>query len=123
MQDIFLVSFGAALGANIRFKVYKKFEQLNLSKHSCILTINTFGSFFLGFFLSILPKIRAYDFSHQLVLFLLIGFLSSFSTFSSFMYDLFDAVWKLDFFRALNLFLISLVLGIIALAFGLFLGN
>tara|TARA_B100000965_G_C19235338_1_gene601961 strand:- start:191 stop:565 length:375 start_codon:yes stop_codon:yes gene_type:complete len=123
VQDIFWVSLGAVLGANARFNIYTKFEQFNLSKYSSILIINTSGSFFLGLFLSILPKIRAYDFSHQLVLFLLIGFLSSFSTFSSFVYDLFEVCMKLEFFRALNIFFTSLILGIIALAFGLFFGN
>ena len=41
MSDILLVSIGAMLGANIRFKILNKLVNLNLSKDSLILIINT----------------------------------------------------------------------------------
>ena len=123
MQDILLVTFGAILGANIRFLIFKRFEKLNLSKYISVLIINTFSSFMLGLFLSILPKISAYDFSDKLVLFFSIGCLGSLSTFSTFAHDLFEICLKLKFLKAINLFIFSLALGITALAFGLFLGN
>ena len=123
MKDIFLVSFGSLLGANLRFLVYNKLKQINLSSDFSILIINTFSSFFLGFFVSILPKISSYNFSNQLVLFFSIGFLGSLSTFSTFVYDLFEFSLQLKFSRALKLFLISLPLGILALASGLFFAN
>ena len=118
-----MVSFGAVLGANTRFILFKKFESLNINKHITILTVNTLASFFLGLFISILPRVSADKFSNQLVLLFSIGFLGSLSTFSTFIYDLFDMTLKLNFFRAINLFLISLAYGIIALAFGFFLGK
>tara|TARA_B100000945_G_scaffold281297_1_gene248907 strand:+ start:361 stop:732 length:372 start_codon:yes stop_codon:yes gene_type:complete len=123
MEDILLVSFGAILGVNSRFIIYKKFEKLNISKYLSIVTINTFASFLLGLFLSFSPKISSFNFSYQLVLFCSIGFLGSLSTFSTFVYDLFDISLQLNFFKALKLVFISLVLAIIALAFGLSLGN
>ena len=123
MSDILLVSIGAILGANIRFKILNKLANLNLSKDSLILIINTFASFGLGLFFSLIEHFRTFTYYYQLILFFSIGFFGSLSTFSSFIYDLFDLCLKLKFFRALKLFIISASIGIIAFAFGFFLGN
>ena len=118
MNEIFFVSLGAILGANLRFKLYNKLKSLNLNKYFLFLIINTFASFFLGLFLSLLEHLSSFIYSYQLVLFFSIGFLGSLSTFSSFVYDLFDLCLQLKFSRALKLFIISSSLGIIAFAFG-----
>ena len=123
MSDILLVSIGAILGANIRFKIHNKLANLNLSKYLLILIVNAFASFGLGLFFSLIEHFRTFTYYYQLILFFSIGFFGSLSTFSSFAYDLFDLCLKLEFFRALKLFFISLSVGIIAFAFGLFLGN
>ena len=123
INEIFFVSLGALLGANIRFQISNNFEKrLNLTKDISILIINTFASFGLGLFLSIMDQFR-FIYSYQIVLFFSIGFLGSLSTFSSFVYDLFDLCLQLKFSRALKLFIISSSLGIIAFAFGFLLGN
>ncbi len=121
--DIISVSIGAVFGVNLRFIIYKKFKEININGHHIILTINTFSSFLLGLFISILPRIRFLTFSSQLVLFFIIGFLGSLSTFSTFVYDLFYLALKFNIFKALKLFTFSFSLGIIALAFGSLLGN
>ena len=123
MAEILFVSFGAILGANIRFKIHNKLEKINLSKDFPILIVNIFASFCLGLFLSLEEQLRALTYYYQLVLFFSIGFLGSLSTFSSFVYELFDLCLQLKFFRALNLFIISASIGIIAFALGIFLGN
>ena len=123
MAEILLVSVGAILGSNIRFKIHNKLEKINLSKDFIILIINTFASFGLGLFLSLVEQFRAFAYYYQLVLFFSIGFFGSLSTFSSFVYDLFDLCLQFKFFRALKLFFISLSVGIIAFAFGFFLSN
>tara|TARA_B100000214_G_C23784492_1_gene542939 strand:- start:197 stop:571 length:375 start_codon:yes stop_codon:yes gene_type:complete len=123
MQDIILVSFGAILGSNLRFIIYETLEKYKLNNNLRILFVNTFASFFLGFFLSIIPQVGSLDFSYQLVLFFLIGFLGSFSTFSTFVYDLFVLLLQSNFFQALKLFVTSIALGIIAIAFGFYLGT
>ena len=123
MSEILFVCIGAILGANIRFEIQKKLANLNLSKDFLILIINTFASFSLGLFLSLVEQFRAFNYYYQLVLFFSIGFFGSLSTFSSFIYDLFDLCLQLKFFRALKLFFISVSVGIIAFAFGFFLGN
>ena len=123
MSEILFVSIGAILGANSRFRIHNKLAKLNLNKYSLILIINTFASFSLGLFLSLVEQFRAFDYYYELLLFFSIGFFGSLSTFSSFIYDLFDLCLQLKFFRALKLFFISVSVGIIAFAFGFFLGN
>jgi CrcB protein len=124
IADIFFVSLGATLGANTRFRISKKSERVNLSKHFSILIINTFSSFCLGLFLCFLEKSSSFIYSYQLALFFAIGFLGSLSTFSTFIYDLFDlACLQFKFSRAFNLFIISSSLGILAFAFGFLVGN
>ena len=123
MSEILFVSIGAILGANIRFKIHNKLVNLNLRKGFLILIINTFASFWLGLFLSLVEPFRAFTYYHQLILFFSIGFFGSLSTFSSFVYDLFDLCLQCKYFKALKLFFISACIGIIAFAFGFFLGN
>ena len=118
-----MVSCGAAFGANSRFIIYKKLEKINVSKNTIILIINSFSAFCLGFFLSMIDQIGFPNFSYRLVLFFLIGFLGSLSTFSTLVYDLYELILKIKYLRALRLFIISLALGVTALAIGLFLGN
>ena len=123
MSEIFFISLGAILGANTRFKIHSKLENLNIRKDFLILIINTFASFSLGLFLSTIEQLGSISYSYQLISFFSIGFLGSLSTFSSFVCDLFDLCLQLKFARALKLFLISLSFGIIAFTFGLLLGN
>ena len=120
-SDVILVSLGAILGANIRFIIFEKFERLNISKNSIILVINTFSSFLLGLFLSILSKIDYLTYSYQLGIFFLIGLLGSLSTFSTFIYDLYELFIQLKFDRALKLFIISLTSGVLSFTVGFFL--
>ena len=123
MSEFFLVSLGAIFGANARFIIFRKFEKLNLNKYYSTLLINTLSSFFLGVFLSFLEKISSFIYIYQLGLFFSIGFLGSFSTFSTFVANLYDLFLQLRFSMALILFTISSSLGIISFAFGFLLGN
>ena len=123
MIEVLFVSLGAILGANTRFEISKKLEKLNLSNDFAILIINTFASFCLGLFLSSIELFGSFIYSYQLVLFFSIGFLGSLSTFSSFVYDLFDLCSQSKFFRVLNLFVISICLGIISFVVGFLLAN
>ena len=123
MVEIFFVSLGSILGANTRFEFQNKLEKFNLGNGFVILIINTFASFFLGLFLSIIGKFSSFNYSNQLVLFFSIGFLGSLSTFSSFVYELFDLCMQLKFLKALKVSISSLSLGIISFALGFVLVN
>ena len=123
MVEIFFVSLGSMLGANTRFEFQNKLEKFHLGNGLVILIINTFASFSLGLFLSILEKFSSFNYSYQLVLFFSIGFLGSLSTFSSFVYELFDLCMQLKFLKALKVSISSVSLGIISFAFGFLLVN
>ena len=123
LKDVLLIAFGAALGANTRFIIYQKLEKINLSNNHIILVINTFSSFLLGLFLSFSSKIDSLTYSYQSELFFSIGLLGSLSTFSTFIYDLYNLFIKLEFYRALRLFTISLTLGILSFAAGFLIRN
>ena len=117
-EDVILISLGAILGANTRFLIYKKLNKLNISKNIIILLINIFSSFSLGLFLSILSQAGSESDYYKLVLFFSIGLLGSLSTFSSFIYDLYDLLVKFKFYNAFQLFIMSLTSGLLAFAVG-----
>ena len=117
-QDVIVISFGAVLGANTRFIIYKKLNKLNISKNFIVLLINIFSSFFLGLFLSISSQSDSVSYSSKLVLFFSIGLLGSLSTFSSFIYDLYGLLIKLKFYTAFKLFIIYLTSGLLAFVVG-----
>ena len=121
MYEFLFVSFGAILGANARFLILGNLKNLNLEKDVPILIINTIASFCLGLFLSIIDKFGSFIYSYQLGLLFSVGFLGSFSTFSSFIYDLFELSVEFKFYKGLKLFITSYFLGISAFAFGFFL--
>ena len=122
IQDVLLISFGAVFGVITRFIIYQKLEKINLSKNYIILFINTLSSFFLGLFFSILSHISSLSYSYYLGLFLSIGFLGSLSTFSTFIYDVYELFIRLKFYIAFKLFVISLASGVLAFALGFLLG-
>ena len=117
-QDVIVISFGAVVGANARFLIYKRLDKLFLSKNKIVLLINTSSSFLLGLFLSILSRIGSVIYAYQLALFFSIGLLGSLSTFSSFTYDLYDLFVQFKFHRAFKLFIISLACGLLAFSVG-----
>ena len=123
IKSFLLVSIGASLGSYLRFKIYKILDIIKLKNDLRILLINILASFFLGFFYSISFDNSHLSYSYQLGLFLSIGFLGSLSTFSTFIYDLFELSSKFKFSRAFLLFFFSLTLGLISLVIGSLLGS
>ena len=118
-----MVSLGAILGANTRFEITNKLKKLDLNNDFFILIINTFSSFSLGLFLALIDQLSSFIYSYKLVLFFSIGFLGSLSSFSTFVYDLFNLCLQLKFSRVFKLFIISSFLGVFAFAVGFLLGN
>ena len=120
-QDFLLITIGAIFGANARFIIYKKLYKVNFDRNSITLVINTMSSFCLGFFLSTTSHISSLNYTYKLGLFFSIGLLGSLSTFSTFIYDLYELFIALKFARAFKLFINSLILGILAFVFGILL--
>ena len=121
LQDFLFITIGAIFGANARFIIYKKLYKVNFDRNSITLVINTMSSFCLGFFLSTTSHISSLNYTYKLGLFFSIGLLGSLSTFSTFIYDLYELLIALKFARAFKLFINSLILGILAFVFGVLL--
>ena len=121
-SEVLLIGLGASFGANIRFILYNLLDQKKLSKNFIIFLINIFSCFFLGLCVSLLSNIHSLLYSYELALFFSIGLLGSLSTFSTFIYDLYCLFIQLKFFRALKLFTISLISGILFFVVGFYLG-
>lgn len=118
LQDIILIAIGAVFGVNSRFLIYQKLNEININGKFSIFLINIFSCFFLGFFISISSNVKSLNVSSQLALFFVIGFIGSLSTFSTFIYDLFELCREYKFLEALKLFIFSFSLGTSALALG-----
>ncbi len=123
MQDILLIAFGAIIGANTRYILYKKLEKMNLGENSIILLINSFASFSLGLVVSIYSQSSSLSYPEELGSFFIIGVLGSLSTFSTFIYHLYELCISFKFYRALKLYFIDLNVGILSFSFGFLLGK
>lgn len=108
-MSYFLVALGAALGAPARFLIDARFRKITDQPFG-IFAINVTGSFLIGLSLSA---------SEQWHDFIVIGFLGSFTTWSTFMLDLYLG-FELKKYKqvAINLSA-SLIFGLIAAWFGL----
>jgi len=123
LYDILLVSIGAALGVNTRFIIFKKLQRININKNIVILLINTLACLLFGAFFSALEQLNNLKFSYHIGLFVLIGFLGSLSTFSTFISDLFELLIQNKLLRGLKLFIVTIILGLVAFQLGRLIGN
>ncbi len=120
IKSLLLVSLGGILGANLRFFITQRLDDIFINQALKIVVINNLASFLLGFFFSILAKNSSLDYSYEFVLLIIIGFLGSLSTFSGFMYELF---LNYKFFKVIKTLTFSIILGLICLFAGFVLGN
>lgn len=119
MREALLVAIGAVPGAWLRFRLVNHLQPLLPRQHWATFGVNVAACFALGL-ISALE--RSCGPRPQLVLLLAVGFLGSFSTFSTFSLELLTA-WLAGARRqALALLLASLLAGPLALGLGLWIG-
>ena len=122
-KSFLIVGIGAAPGAISRMQILKKFYSYRKSYLPGILTVNTLATFFLSYILSLENQLLLNSKSQSLYLLLCVGFLGSFSTFSSLVLELYnyslDKRWK-DLFLMI---FFSISLGLIASSIGSELAN
>ncbi len=123
LQDPILIAFGAVIGANIRFLIYKKLNQIRIKNSFIILIINNLASLLLGLFLSNSAQISNFGYSYKLGLFFSIGLLGSLSTFSTFIYDLCELLIRNKLIAALKFIIISIPSGVISFMIGFQIGT
>lgn len=122
MQLVLAIAAGGALGA-----VSRHFVSGAVSKFAGIgfpfgtFTVNIFGSLLMGLLITLLA--HKIDVSNQLRSFLSVGFLGSFTTFSTYSMETVLLVERGDWTGAALYSVGSLVVGILALQAGLWLGR
>ena len=120
--NFILVSFGAALGANLRFLIITKISLFGENKAKRVLLANIISSFIIGLSFPIMLK-NNLSYNQNLTFLFLIGFIGSLSTFSTFMNDLYELIIKKNFKNSIILIFLSIFLGLIFLYMGYLLSS
>lgn len=112
--EVISFSFGALFGANSRHFIFKNLSRFNVKKENRILIINLSAAFLIG-----LSSQRKEAF----LFYFLMGFVGSFSTFSTFIYDLFEFSIKRKIKRLTSLFFFNILFGLFLTYLGYLLAN
>ena len=115
-----LVALGAVPGAWLRFRLVNRFEPMLPRKHWGTLTVNLIACFALGLIVALAGGCGGAA-KRQLLL-LATGLLGSFSTFSTFMAELYGVLLQRHWREALLLLGGSVLGGVLAIKLGLVLG-
>jgi len=120
LADGVLVATGAVPGAWLRFYLVNHFQPMVPRKHWATAGVNLVACLALGLLLSLGNGCGDL---HRLALLLSVGFLGSFSTFSTFVVELLQALGEGQAGEALRLAGLSVGGGLLALEFGRWLGG
>jgi len=90
IYKLLLLSVGGSLGTTLRFLIYSFFEKhQNTGFPWATFTVNTLGSFLIGFLWGFFAN---HYISPGLRMIIFVGFLGSFTTFSTFAFDNFSLI-------------------------------
>lgn len=110
IEKLLWVAFGGSIGAVFRFLIFSTWEKQHHSNFPWItLTINLTGSFLIGFLWAFFGKYFA---SPAFRMFIFIGILGSFTTFSTYAFDVFSLAQEGAYRSAFIYVLASNLLGI-----------
>ena len=125
MREVLLVMAGGAGGAMTRYLVHLMFLRLGASGLAATLAVNVSGSFVLSFLLALsLSRISSHaGLQLQLQLLFGVGFLSSYTTFSTLMWDTFRLAQEGSLPLGLLNLVASLVIGLTSAALGFLIGR
>lgn len=121
IEKIAAVAIGGSVGAVLRYLTYLLFERSH--EHSlpwATITVNLLGSFLIGFLWGFFDKMYV---SPGIRLFIFVGLLGSFTTFSTFAFEVFDMGKNENMMNGLIYLLISNVFGITLAAGGYYLSK
>ncbi len=120
-QAALLVAIGAVPGAWLRFRLINHLEPLLPKRHWGTFGVNVIACFSLGLIVGVQQGCDAA--TGRLPLLLVTGFLGSFSTFSTFIGELWNALAQRQLGEALLLGVGSILGGLLALRLGLLLSQ
>ncbi len=117
MTNLFLVAFGGALGASLRYATSLIFNNFFYYTFFGTLFVNILGSFLIGLLISF---IQTKNISDDLIkYFFIIGLLGSYTTFSSFSLEVVDLFINSKMLLSITYILLSFILCILAAYIGL----
>lgn len=117
-MNILLIAIGGAIGATLRYTIIRFFFYLNIVTFPYgTLVVNIAGSFLIGFLAFWL--VNRYLHNEAVRLFLIIGVLGAFTTFSSFSLDTLHLLLQNRYFAAILYVLSNVLLCIIAAFLGM----
>ncbi len=117
MKNLLLAMLGGALGTGFRYGIGLIADKFFTQGNSAWITlgINFLGSLILGCLLS-----KTQSLTSGQIVFFTIGICGGFTTFSSFSKDVFLFISEGNYFSAISLLLLSVVLGVSGFALGNF---
>lgn len=121
IKEILAVGFGGFLGSICRYFVSIITKNVDCNLPLGTLIVNVLGCFFIGFFYAIAN--RYILFSNTLTLLLTTGFCGGFTTFSTFSRESLILIQNGNYFTFFAYILLSIILGIFAVAVGVWLGK
>ena len=116
MIKIAVIALGGALGAVCRYLIVEKFFDDGKFPFSTLL-VNSIGSFLMGIFFVFLVEKNV--FSTEIKDFIFIGFLSAFTTFSAFAFEVFYLAHNQNILTALLYIIASVILCVIIVFLGI----
>jgi len=118
LYTLFIVGLGGFVGSTLRYLTVRLVDtKLNALFPFGTLTVNIVGSFLLG--LIYMLAMRKVGISENAKLFLGVGFCGGFTTFSAFALENFSLIEQKLIGTAVLYIIASVVMGILALAFGI----
>jgi len=115
IQKIIAVAFGGSIGSVLRFLIFTYYDKTSSGNFPwATLIVNLAGSFIIGFLWGFFDKVFI---TTGIRLFIFVGLLGSFTTFSTFAFDVFSLGKDGDIKNILIYILATNIIGI-ALAFG-----
>ena len=114
LNTFFNILLGSTFGLILRLFVRYKFKKNKLFYFNNYLIVNILSSLFLGFFVALNIT------NKNLILFFSVGFLGCFSTFSSFIYQLFNLIYKRNYISLIIYYIEVIVLSFLFFNLGYF---
>ncbi|KTD14551.1 hypothetical protein Lgra_0582 [Legionella gratiana] len=122
MNDIFWISCGAIIGANLRYLVNRfSIKYLSADIPYGTFLVNLTGSFILGFFL--VWTLERVEVDPRWRLFVAVGFCGAYTTFSSFSYETYRLIEQSDYALAALNFICNNLFSLLAVIAGIVLAR
>ena len=116
MFNLLLVATGGALGAILRYFLTNISKSLFVSSIYGTISVNILGSFLIGYFIT--SKIGNNLSENFIKFFLIIGLLGSFTTFSTFSYEVIDLINSKKYFTSFAYIFMSIFICILSAYLG-----